>query len=86
MKAPYISTMKLKLGNWSDSEAPHSTQLISVSITIKEEEEAETAYWKKSKLLDIYIYMNCEIEALETDQHLWLPDNQDLSVCRVDAS
>jgi hypothetical protein len=56
MRAPYISTMKLKLGNWSDSEAPHSTQLISVSITIKEEEEAETAYWKKSKLLDIYIH------------------------------
>ncbi len=54
MKAPYISTMKLKLGNWSDSEAPHSTLLISVSHIIKEEEEAETAYWKKSKLLYIY--------------------------------
>jgi hypothetical protein len=85
MKAHYISTMKLKLGNWPDSEAPHSTQLISVSHIIKEE-EAETAHWKKSKLLDIYIYINCEIEALETDQNLWLPHNQDLSVCRVDAT
>jgi len=66
MKAHYISTMKLKLGNWSDSEAPHSTQLISVSHIIKEE-KAETAHWKKSKLLGIYIY----IHTLTVKLKLW---------------